>query len=172
MMVLDRLARLTDGLIALSAFIGTAGLIFVTGVIVADVVGRNMGLPLYGAQDLVTMTMVLIVFGGMALCDRTGGHIAVDILQPWFSDRLNRAIDILAALLGAAVFAMIALAVWRSAALSQMLNLSTNLLRLPVAWFQYALVGLSLVSALALTLRAVITLLRGAPPAPWPGPEA
>lgn len=73
MMVLDRLARLTDGLMTLSAFVGPAGLIFVTGVIVADVVGRNMGLPLYGAQDLVTMTMVLIVFRGMALCDRTGG---------------------------------------------------------------------------------------------------
>lgn len=74
-------------------------------------------------------------------------------------------------MLGAAIFATIALTVWRSAALSQMLNLSTNLLRLPIAWFQCALVGLSLVGALALTLRGIITLLRGAPPAPWPGPE-
>lgn len=171
-MILERLQRLADALIALSAFVGTAGLIFVTGVIVADVVGRNMGLPLYGAQDLVTMTMVLIVFGGMALCDRTGGHIAVDIFQPWFSDNANRVIDILAALLGAAIFVMIAVAVWRSAALSQMLNLSTNLLRLPVAWFQYALVALSMISALALSLRAAAILLRKAPPAPWPGPEA
>lgn len=172
MMILDRLQRLTDGLIALSAFVGTAGLIVVTGVIVADVVGRNIGLPLYGAQDMVTMIMVLIVFGGMALCDRTGGHIAVDIFQPCLPDGLNRAIDIAAALLGAVIFVMIAVAVWRSAALSQMLNLSTNLIRLPIAWFQYALVALSLVTALALSLRAVTTLLRGAPPAPWAGPEA
>lgn len=170
-MMLDRLVRLSDGLIALSAMIGTAGLIVVTGVIVADVAGRNLGVPLFGAQDLVTMTMVLIVFGGMALCDRTGGHIAVDIFQPWFPDGVNRAIDILAAALGAVIFLAIAYAVFRSAQLSQMLNLSTNLLRLPTAWFQFALVGLSLVSALALSLRAAVTLIRGAAPAPWPEAE-
>lgn len=171
-MVLDRLQRLADGLVALSAFVGTAGLIFVMGVIVVDVIGRNAGMPLYGAQDMVTMTMVLIVFGGMALCERTNGHIAVDIFQPYFSDRLNRIIDVAAALLGAAIFFMIAIAVWRSAALSQLLNLSTNLLRLPIAWFQHGLVALSTVTACALSLRAVSTILRGAPPAPWPEADA
>ncbi|WP_368074615.1 TRAP transporter small permease [Alloyangia pacifica] len=61
-------AKDRDGLISLSAFLGTLGLLFVVGVIVVDVIGRNFGMPLYGAQDLVIMTMVIIVFGGMALC--------------------------------------------------------------------------------------------------------
>ena len=62
------LHKFAEGLIRLSAIIGTLGLLFVVAVIVVDVVGRNFGAPLYGAQDLVMMTMVIVVFGGMALC--------------------------------------------------------------------------------------------------------
>lgn len=159
------LMRWTDRLIGLSAFIGTAGLLFVVGVILVDVVGRNVGRPLYGSQDMVTMTIVLIVFGGMALCDRLDGHIVVDIFETAFSERLNRVIDVASALLGALIFALIAWAVWNSAQLSEMLNLSTNLLRLPLAWFQYTLVAFSTVALLALALRAAL-LLSGAPRKP------
>ncbi|WP_108502631.1 TRAP transporter small permease [Paracoccus indicus] len=156
------LQRWTDRLISLSTFIGTAGLLVVVGVILVDVIGRNFGRPLYGAQDMVTMTMVLIIFGGMALCDRMDGHIVVDIFEGAFPEGLNRAIDIGSALLGAVIFALIAWAVWNSAQLSQMLNLSTNLLRLPLAWFQYALVVFSGVTVLTLLMRAAL-LLSGAP---------
>lgn len=159
---MEALTRWTDRLIGLSAFVGTAGLLFVVGVILVDVIGRNFGSPLYGAQDMVTMTMVLIVFGGMALCDRLDGHIVVDIFEGSFPEWLNRAIDIASALLGALIFALIAWAIWNSAQLSQMLNLSTNLLRLPLAWFQYAVVAFSGVTVLALLMRAGL-LLAGAP---------
>ncbi|KFE34922.1 TRAP transporter small permease [Thioclava atlantica] len=157
--MLARLQKLTDRLIGLSAIIGTTGLLFVVAVIVIDVIGRNFGMPLYGSQDLITMTMVLIVFGGMALCDRNDGHIVVDIFESSFSPALNRAIDILSALLGVTIFVLIAYTVFKSAQLSQMLNLSTNLLNLPTAWFQFALCVLSLVGALAMLLRAVTLVL-------------
>lgn len=164
------LQKTADGLISLSAFLGTLGLLFVVGVIVVDVIGRNFGMPLYGAQDLVIMTMVIIVFGGMALCARDDGHIVVDIFEPHLSPRLNRAIDVAAGLLGAVIFVLIAYTVFKSAQLSQMLNLSTNLLRLPMAWFQYALCALSLVAALALVMRAACAAL-GIRPAPASGQE-
>ncbi|MBT8409095.1 MAG: TRAP transporter small permease, partial [Alphaproteobacteria bacterium] len=93
--------NLADRLIGLSATIGAIGLFIEVSVILVDVIGRAFGRPLYGSQDLVTMTMVLVVFGGMALCDRTGGHIAVDIFERRFPDALNRLIDIGSALLGA-----------------------------------------------------------------------
>lgn len=153
------LHKTADRLISLSAFLGTLGLLLVVGVIVADVAGRNFGMPLYGAQDIVIMTMVIIVFGGMALCGRDNGHIVVDIFEPHFSPRLNRLIDVAAALLGVTVFVLIAYAVFQSAQLSRMLNLATNLLRLPTAWFQLALCALSLVAALAMLLRAVTAAL-------------
>jgi TRAP-type C4-dicarboxylate transport system permease small subunit len=158
---LDALRKTADRLIGLSATIGAVALIAVMVAILIDVVGRAMGSPLYGSQDIVTMSMVILVFGGMALCDRQGGHIAVDLLEPRFSPRFNRLIDIVVALMGAVIFGFIAWAVWDSARLSQMLNLSTNLLRWPKAWFQWALAGFSVLAALGLLLRAAELALSG-----------
>lgn len=153
--MLDILRKGADGLIGLSAFIGTLGLLAVVGVILIDVVGRALGHPLYGSQDIITMSFVLVVFGAMALCDRGGGHIAVDLLERHFPAWLNRLADIVAALIGAAIFAALAWAVHDSAKLSVMLNLSTNLLRLPKVWFQDALSVFALITALGMLLRAI-----------------
>ena len=146
---------LADRLISLSATIGALGLIAETGIILVDVIGRALGKPLYGSQDLITMTMVILVFGGMALCDRLGGHIAVDLFERFYPPALNRFIDIAAALIGAVIFLAIAYAVNESAKISTMLNLSTNLLRLPKAWFQNALSVFAILTALGMLLRAV-----------------
>jgi TRAP-type C4-dicarboxylate transport system permease small subunit len=159
--VLIALRTIADRLIGLSAFFGAAGLIIEVGVILVDVVGRAFNHPLYGSQDLITMTMVILVMGGMALCDREGGHIAVDVLERKYPDAMNRAIDILSALLGAVIFGFICWAVWDSAKLSVMLNLSTNLLELPKAHFQYALIALSALTALGLALRAAELAISG-----------
>ncbi len=158
---MDALRKTADRLIGLSATIGAVALVLVMVAILIDVVGRALGRPLYGSQDIVTMSMVVLVFGGMALCDRQGGHIAVDLLESRFSTRINRLIDIVVALMGAVIFVFIAWAVWDSAKLSQMLNLSTNLLRLPKAWFQWALAGFSVLAALGLFLRAAELALSG-----------
>ena len=44
---------------------------------------------------------------------------------------------------------------FQAAKLSRMLHLSTNLLNLPQAWFQWAIAALSVITALAMLLRAV-----------------
>ena len=147
--------KLADRLIGLSAAIGALGLIAETVIILVDVIGRALGRPLYGSQDLITMVMVILVFGAMALTDRKGGHIAVDLFERYYPAWLNHLIDILSALIGAVIFAAIAYAVYESAKISVMLNLSTNLLRLPKVWFQYALSGFALLTALGMLLRAV-----------------
>lgn len=153
--MLGLVRKVADGLIGLSATIGALGLLVEVAVILVDVIGRAVGSPLYGSQDLITMTMVVLVFGAMALCDRQGGHIAVDLLEHRFSAGLNRAINIAAALLGAVIFAAIAYAVLDSAKLSVLLNLSTNLLRLPKAWFQYALAAFAILTAIGMALRVI-----------------
>jgi TRAP-type C4-dicarboxylate transport system permease small subunit len=150
-----------DRLIGLSATIGALGLLVEVAVILTDVIGRALGDPLYGSQDMITMTMVILVFGGMAMCDRDGGHIAVDIFEPHYPLWLNRYIDIFAATLGSVIFVFIAWAILESAKLSVMLNLSTNLLRLPKAWIQWGLSGLAIVTALGMLLRAVELALSG-----------
>ncbi|MBF9033441.1 TRAP transporter small permease subunit [Rhodobacterales bacterium HKCCE2091] len=163
--MLASLDRVAARLVRLAALIGTIGLLVEVVVILTDVVGRGFGEPLRGAQDISIMALVLIVFGGMALCDRIGGHISVDIFERHFPGWMNRGADIVSAVLGAVVFALIAWTMWESAALSEMLNLSTNIINLPKAWFQYAVVVLSLVTALGMALRAVsLSLGQG-----WPG---
>ena len=153
--MLESIRKIADRLIGLSAAIGALALFVEVAVILVDVIGRALGKPLYGSQDLVTMTMVILVFGAMAMCDRRGGHIAVDLLERRFPDRVNRLIDIASAVLGAVIFVFIAWSVWESAKISQMLNLSTNLLRLPKLWFQWALAGFALFTAVGMALRAV-----------------
>lgn len=159
--MLSTLRKVADGLIGLAAAIGAAALVFEVGVILVDVVGRAFGHPMFGSQDLITMGMTILVFGGMALCDRKGGHIAVDLFEARFPGWFNRAVDVFSALLGAVIFGFIAWAIWDSAKLSQMLNLSTNLLRLPKFWFQWAICGFSVLTALGMLLRAVELALSG-----------
>lgn len=153
--------KLADRLIALSAAIGALGLIFVMLVILVDVVGRAFGSPMYGSQDVITMSTTVVVFGAMVLCDRQGGHISVDLFERSYPDWMNRVIDIVSALLGAIIFVMIAYAVNESAKLSTMLNLSTNLLRLPKVWFQNGVSVFALLTALGMLLRAVELSLSG-----------
>lgn len=148
------LRKTADKLIGLSAILSSLGLLFTVAVILIDVIGRAFGKPLFGSQDLVTMSMVILVFGAMAQCERTGGHLSVDLLGHRFSGLFNRIIDVVSALLGAAIFAAVAYATYESAKLSIMLNLSTNLLGLPKVWFQGAVVAFSIVTAIGLALRA------------------
>ncbi|NVK28586.1 TRAP transporter small permease [Marinomonas sp. CT5] len=149
------LRKLADGLISLSAALGALGLIFEVVIILMDVVGRSLGTPIYGSQDMTTMGMVIVVFGAMALCDRQGGHISVDLFERSYSVLVNRLIDVFSALLGAVIFLGIAYAVNESAKISTMLNLSTNLLRLPKGLFQNALSIFALLTAVGMFLRAL-----------------
>lgn len=155
------LRKTADGLISLSANIGALALLFVLAVILIDVVGRAFGNPLYGSHDIVTMFMVIVVFGAMALCDRKGGHIAVDLFEHRFSAGLNRAIDICVAIAGTVIFLALAWATWDSSRISVMLNLNTNLLNLPKVWFQNALSVFCLITAFGLSTRALELILRG-----------
>jgi TRAP-type C4-dicarboxylate transport system permease small subunit len=145
----------------LSAAIGSVALVLEVITILVDVIGRAFGHPLFGSRDIITMAMVIVVFGGMALCDRVGGHISVDLLERHYPGWLNRWVNILSAVLGAVVFVFIAYAVLDSAKISRMLNLNTNLIHLPKAWFQYALAGFSLLTAAAMALRAAEMALHG-----------
>lgn len=152
---------IADKLIGLSTILGSLGLLFEVIVILIDVIGRAFGHPLFGSQDYVTMAMVILVFGGMAACDRRGGHIAVDLLEQKMPPRMNRYIDIFSALLGATAFLMIAYAIYDSSQISQMLNLSTNLINLPKAWFQWALCGFATLTGLGMLLRAAELIVSG-----------
>ncbi len=145
-----------DRLICLSAAIGAIGLATQLVVIVADVILREVHKPIYGGNEIVTMSMVVVVFGAMAICDRSGGHISVDLLERFMPSWLNRTVDVLSALLGAAIFLTLAWALYDLVQLTVMLRQdSTNLLALPKDWFQWSMVGFAILTALGMLLRAV-----------------
>jgi TRAP-type C4-dicarboxylate transport system permease small subunit len=159
--MLAAIRTVTDRLVSLSAALGSVALLSVVVIVLVDVIGRAFGHPLYGSLDLSTMAFVIVVFGGMALCDQLGGHISVDLFERYFSARLNLLIDVAVDLLGGVIFLTIGYAVIQSAKLSVMLNLRTNLLGLPQAWFQWLLAALALITGLALLLRVVEIALSG-----------
>jgi len=159
--VLATLDKVAGRVIALSAILGTLGLLAEVVVILIDVIGRYFGSPLRGAQDITQMGMVGLVFGGMALCDRTGGHIAVDLFERSMAKWLVRLTDILAAVSGFLIFAGIAWNMWKSAAISNMLNLATNIIHLPKDWFQYFVVLCCVITAAGMLLRAISLILGG-----------
>jgi TRAP-type C4-dicarboxylate transport system permease small subunit len=165
--VVATLTWIVDRLISLSAIFGALALTLVAVVVLIDVIGRLFGAPLGGAQDILQMFMVIIVFGGMALCGQQGGHIAMDVFEDHFPARMNRWLGIIALLLGALIFAGIAWAVIESARISQMLNLATNIIGLPKAFFQWALTGFAILTSVSMLLQAA----KGGQPSPGDGPR-
>jgi len=159
--MLTLLRKVADGLIQLSATIGGIGLIFEVILILADVVLRFFGSPIVGAQDLSQMAMTVVVFGGMALCDRIGGHVAVDIFERSFPHWMNHLANIVSAFLGAAIFACLAWTIYESAKLSVMLNLATNIISLPKQYFQWGVCIFSAITAFAMLLRGIELILGG-----------
>ena len=154
--MLRLLQRAVDGLVTLSAVVGAVALVVVVLTVLVDVVGRYFGAPLYGAQDIVQMAALFVVFGGMAFCERRGGHIQVDLLERRLPPRVNRVLIVAGCLAGALVFALIARQMWEASKLARMLNMGTNILALPRAPFQYALVGLSGIASVGLLLKALL----------------
>jgi len=161
--VLATVQKGADGLTRLSALIATLGLITEVVVILVDVIGRYFGAPLKGAQDISEMAMVVLVFGAMALCDKVGGHISIDLFENAMPRWMVRSGDIASALIGAAIFLGIAWTTWQSAELSKMLNLATNIIKLPKVWFQYFILVASLITAAAMILRAISLILTPQP---------
>lgn len=155
---LKQLTKWVDRLVSLSTSFGAVILVAAILIILVDVIGRMFNAPLEGSLDLTQMAFVFIVFGGMALTDKQGGHISVDIFEQSFSRRLNFWLDIIGWLIGAAIFFGIAWTVIESAAISKLLNLSTNVLELPKAHFQYAVAVFSVLTGISMSLRTVIAI--------------
>jgi TRAP-type C4-dicarboxylate transport system permease small subunit len=150
--------RVVDFLVDAAAAIAAIALVAMMCVVVVDVIGRFFGSPLRGAQDIVKMSFVFVVFGGMAFCDRIGGHVAVDLFESRFPKRLNFWFTVFGALVGAVIFALIAWQVWEATKISILLNSATNILNLPRAPFQYCIVAFAVLTSVSMILRA--TLLR------------
>lgn len=129
-------------------------LLAMTALLLTDVIGRAFGHPLFGAQDLAEMAMVVMIFAALPLLDQRGGQIRVDLMTPVMPAWLIHAGDRVAAVIGAALWLALAKATLDSAALSSLLSLASNILKLPKAPVQYAVAALVTVAACGNLARA------------------
>ena len=91
--------------------------------------------------------------GVPAEIDVAGLGTLVDLFETSFSVRANLWFAAFANGLGALIFSPIAFEIWESSKISQMLNLATNILKLPKAPFQYAVAAFCVITALGMLVR-------------------
>lgn len=82
--------------IALS-YLGGAAIIAITGITLFDIIARSFfGYAIFGAYDIVLITLVVSVYAGMAEAFRQQVHITVDMIDGIRSQRLRRLVGLTA----------------------------------------------------------------------------
>lgn len=86
------LIRAVDILVAASTVVGAASLIFMMLLIVVDVILTNaFHSPIPAGSAIVThYAMVLVTFLPLALAEKTGGHVSVDVVYDLLPDPVRR----------------------------------------------------------------------------------
>jgi TRAP-type C4-dicarboxylate transport system permease small subunit len=142
----------------------------------ADVIGRVVfNSPVKGTPEMVSFSIVMILWLQAAYAIRSGGMIWVDAVHVHLPNRVQRACDVFGALLGIAFFALIcwgsvdpALYAWNSNEFE-----GEGALRVPVWPARFLVVIGSFLAAfnyLLLAIEHFRGLLSGGPPPP-PAPE-
>lgn len=84
------LAKLDGGLTKIEDGLSMAAAYFILGLMILgtmNVVGRKLGIPVWGYNDLVTLSMVTFSFLPIAAMQRVGGHIRMELLVRRLSGR-------------------------------------------------------------------------------------
>jgi len=114
--------------------------------------------PITGAQDSIAMGMVVVFFFALPLTSRVNGHIVVDLLPEFSSDRLNMLRDSFVKLLALAVFGLLA---WEGAIRAEeaaVMGEATNMIEIPYRPFFYAMVTGCFINAIILVLEILLLL--------------
>lgn len=107
------LVKLLHGLMASLNIIGAIWVFLIMLLITVDVVGRAFfNSPLFGVPEIVKISVVGLVWCQMAHTLRIGAHLRSTILLDRMPPAAQRAVEIFACLLGAAMFALIASSGW------------------------------------------------------------
>lgn len=141
------------------ALLAGAVLVLMVLLTVADVVMRYVfGAPIFGAQDLAQLGLLVVVFLSMAHCGRSGGHIAIEVITERLPRRVRRPIAAATAIIGATALLLLA---WRAVIAGQRaaeFEAGSNLLGIPFAPFHGVIALGAALYALVLVADAVRAL--------------
>jgi len=122
-----------DAFLRVLNYVSVLAILFMAVWIFADVVGRFFfRSPIPGTTELIKSILLSIVFFGVPYTLRVNGHISTDILQRRLSPRGRRVTAVLRAVLGAAIFTLVAIYGWKAAVKAcQVLEFEGVQLRIP-----------------------------------------
>lgn len=80
--------------------------------VVADVIGRNFGVPVTGIVELAAQTVVISAFLTIPFVMRKGSHIRATVLVSRLPEMWRRGFEVLAFAIGVVVFALLAYSSW------------------------------------------------------------
>jgi len=104
------LAKLDGGLAKIEDGLSMAAAYFILGLMIlgtANVVGRKLGSPVWGYNDIVTLSMVTFSFLPVSAMQRIGGHIRMELLVRQLSRRTLWVIEFLGVLLAVFIMAVL-----------------------------------------------------------------
>lgn len=157
-----RLAAIPRWIIAALAVLGVLSYGGAAAVTIADIVGRNFGLPVDGVVDLVQLCVMTGTWLVMPYAFMSAAHVGVDLVI----DALPRPVASVLLVLGAALtVALLALMLWQGLATFKMRTMfgdTSQQLGIPIAWYWYALL-IGLAASMPAVLIQLATALRRRP---------
>lgn len=137
-----------------SLIFGGATLIFMTGFSVWNVLimRKALNAPIVGAEDLLVLSLVLIVALSIPLGSRTGAHIEIEVLEGAMSARFAKWSMILVKIGAAVLLAVMSWRLWHAGQKAEKFGETTQQLLISFEPFYYALAVSMMLYALVLLL--------------------
>lgn len=126
----------------------------------AAIMRKLLNTPIIGAEDVLVLSLVLIVALSIPLGARTGAHIEIDFLEPRMSVGFAKWSMIMVKCAGFALLAIMSWRLWQAGGSAARFGETTQLLYIPYGPFYY-LLSVSIGTYAAVLLLDVWQLLRG-----------
>ena len=124
-----------------------------TSIMLMEVIARYLfNAPIIWSGEAVSYLLIIVLLLGIPECTRQNGHIRMDVLTWLMPQWANRAVEVLYALIGIIVFALIAKKTGGEIGYLRSIPKTSEFLRLPI-WLYYA--GIALLSGLMMLMFAV-----------------
>ncbi len=133
---------------------GVVALFILMVVVFVDVVGRNLlNRPLPWGTELLEVVLAVLIFALYPVLALRSSHITVDLIP--VPRALQTPQRLLAGLVGATLFGVIAFCTARQAIRSAGYGDASALLQIPTAWVLWGMCAMSVASALAFLVAAI-----------------
>ena len=105
--MLERMNRVSESVSKALMVVAALWAFVLAFYILVDVIARNLNLPIEGTSEIVTNSIVVVVFLQLAYCVHVRGMLRADFLLQLMGPRLTRGLNVIGFLLCALFFACI-----------------------------------------------------------------